>query len=145
MTVVFWPWDDENWVQCTNKVLVKGTLSLVCSTADFEAFLTVSSVFISRTIIKRVFQTVRALAGITAYYAGSVNEIDIYLILVHFVQIVLPSLLYEYKVQGLVGKICMIFSFTGWVFNNSRPFMAVISVVRDRKFYQYYLKWRALF
>ena len=144
MTVVFWPWDDENWVQCTNKVLVKGTLSLVCSTADFEAFLTVSSLFISRTI-KRVFQTVRALAGITAYYAGSVHGIEIYLILVHFVQIVLPSLLYEYKDQGLVGKMCLIFSFTGWVFNNSSPFKAVISVVRDRKFYQYYLKRRALF
>lgn len=144
MTIVFWPWDDENWVQCANKVLVKGTLSLVCSTAHFEAFLTVSSLFISRTI-KRVFQTVRALAGITAYYAGSVNGIEIYLILVHFVQIVLPSLLYEYKDQGLVGKMCMIFSFTGWVFNNSRPFKAVISVVRDRKFYQNYLKRRALF
>jgi len=91
---------------------VKGTLSLVCSTADFEAFLTVSSLFISRTI-KRVFQTVRALAGITAYYAGSVHGIEIYLILVHFVQIVLPSLLYEYKDQGLVGKMCLIFSFTG--------------------------------
>jgi len=51
---------------------VKGTLSLVCSTADFEAFLIVFSLFISTTS-KRVFQTGRALAGITAYYAGSVH------------------------------------------------------------------------
>ena len=63
------------------------------------------SLFTSKTG-KRVFQTGRVLVSIIAYVSSqsiTVYGIEICLILVHFIQIVLPLTLYECKDQHL-GK-----------------------------------------
>ena len=69
--------------------------------------------FFINTTGKRVLQTGRALAGIKAYYmsARALYGIEIYLILVHFIQIVLPFLLYEYKDHSLVARMFISFFF----------------------------------
>ena len=55
--------------------------------------------------------------------------------LVHFIQIVLPLLLYECKDQSLVKRTyTIIFVFRIELENNSSSFQVVISDVRDSKF-----------
>ena len=58
------------------------------------------------TVEKRVFQYIRALAVIMAYYVllRALHGIEIRLILVYLILIVLPFLPYEYKDQRLVKQ-----------------------------------------
>ena len=76
----------------------------------------VFSLFLSTTG-KRVFQTGCLLYLLSAFYGTEICQIFAHL------QIVLHFLLYEYKYQSLVKTMHMnFFSFTNWIFNNSRPF-----------------------
>jgi len=63
------------------------------------------SLFISTTG-ERVFQTGRAVERISSHYVCSVHYMEkkFIITLVHFIQIVLPLLLYEYKDQSLVKR-----------------------------------------
>ena len=78
------------------------------------------------TIAQRVFQSGKALVASIAYLCllSALQGKEISCILVHLMQIILPLLLYEHKGQSLIKGMYMIFfSFTSWIFSNSRcPF-----------------------
>ena len=72
---------------------------------------TVFSLLISKTG-KRVFQIDGALVGIIARYEclhSALYGVDIHLISVHFIQTIMPLLLYEFNDQNSVKGTYMIF------------------------------------
>ena len=90
-----------NFYHAKKKVNGVATSSNSCCTPVF-------SLFISATD-KRVFQTSKPLAGITAYMSCQCSICkQKFLISVHFIQIVLPLHLYEYKDLSLVEGMHMI-------------------------------------
>jgi len=63
----------------------------------------VFSLFIGPPTSESAFQTGGALAGIISLLSA-LHGIETFLILVHFIQIVRPLLLYEYKGQSVVTQ-----------------------------------------
>ena len=61
-----------------------------------------------RTRGKKVFQTGGTLSDINGFYVITSHEIEIYIILVHFIKIVLSLLLYKYKDHSSVKRMHVI-------------------------------------